>query len=52
DPSEEEIRAALAGNLCRCTGYRQIVDAVREAAAAMRARAEAPAPACREEVPA
>jgi carbon-monoxide dehydrogenase small subunit len=36
DPSEEEIRKALAGNLCRCTGYRQIVDAVRGAAAAMR----------------
>jgi aerobic carbon-monoxide dehydrogenase small subunit len=32
DPSEEEIRAALVGNLCRCTGYLRIVDAVREAA--------------------
>ena len=42
DPSEEEIRSALAGNLCRCTGYRQIVDAVRGAAAAMRAKAAAP----------
>ena len=29
DPSDEEIRAALAGNLCRCTGYEAIVDAVR-----------------------
>jgi carbon-monoxide dehydrogenase small subunit len=28
-PSEEEIREALAGNLCRCTGYAKIVDAVR-----------------------
>src|SRR5262249_5235938 len=31
-PSEEEIREALAGNLCRCTGYQKIVDAVRTAA--------------------
>jgi aerobic-type carbon monoxide dehydrogenase small subunit (CoxS/CutS family) len=31
-PSEEEIRRALSGNLCRCTGYAQIVDAVRAAA--------------------
>lgn len=36
DPSEEEVRRALSGNLCRCTGYRQILDAVREAAAEMR----------------
>lgn len=28
-PSEEEIRRAISGNLCRCTGYQQIVDAVR-----------------------
>jgi len=32
DPSEEEIRKALAGNLCMCTGYVQIVDAVKDAA--------------------
>lgn len=32
-PDEEEIREALAGNLCRCTGYVKIVDAVRLAAA-------------------
>src|SRR5512135_3105933 len=32
-PSEEEVRVALAGNLCRCTGYQKIVDAVRAAAA-------------------
>ena len=32
-PSEAEIRKALAGNLCMCTGYVQIVDAVKEAAA-------------------
>jgi carbon-monoxide dehydrogenase small subunit len=30
--SVEEIRAGLAGNLCRCTGYRKIVDAVRAVA--------------------
>ena len=29
DPSEDEIRLALSGNLCRCTGYQHIVDAVR-----------------------
>lgn len=32
DPTEEEIREAIAGNLCRCTGYQHIVDAVRLAA--------------------
>ncbi len=32
DPSDEEIREALAGNLCRCTGYEKILDAVRMAA--------------------
>jgi aerobic carbon-monoxide dehydrogenase small subunit len=37
DPSEAQIRAALAGNLCRCTGYQQIVEAVRLAAERMRA---------------
>lgn len=35
EPSEEEIRRALAGNLCMCTGYVQIVKAVREAAVAL-----------------
>ena len=34
NPSEAEIREALAGNLCRCTGYEKILDAVREAARA------------------
>jgi carbon-monoxide dehydrogenase small subunit len=28
DPTEQEVRAALSGNLCRCTGYQKIVDAV------------------------
>ena len=32
DPSDPEIREALAGNLCRCTGYEQILEAVRLAA--------------------
>jgi carbon-monoxide dehydrogenase small subunit len=32
DPSEDEIRHALSGNLCRCTGYQHIVDAVKLAA--------------------
>lgn len=32
-PSEEEIKEAIAGNLCRCTGYKAIVDAIKEAAA-------------------
>jgi carbon-monoxide dehydrogenase small subunit len=35
DPTDEEIRHAFEGNLCRCTGYENIVRAVREAAAAM-----------------
>lgn len=36
DPSDAAIRHALEGNLCRCTGYTTIVDAVRTGAAAMR----------------
>ena len=32
DPSDDEIREALSGNLCRCTGYEKIFDAVRMAA--------------------
>ncbi len=36
DPSEQEIREALSGNLCRCTGYQNIVKAVRRAAEAAR----------------
>jgi carbon-monoxide dehydrogenase small subunit len=37
DPSEDEIRHALEGNICRCTGYHNIVAAVKAAAVAMRA---------------
>jgi len=36
DPTDDEIRENLAGNLCMCTGYMQIVKAVRAAAAAVR----------------
>ncbi len=35
-PSEDEVREALSGNLCRCTGYQNIVDAMMAAAQAMR----------------
>jgi aerobic-type carbon monoxide dehydrogenase small subunit (CoxS/CutS family) len=36
EPSEDEIREALAGNLCRCTGYRAIVEAVESASRELR----------------
>ena len=36
NPSRERIREAISGNLCRCTGYQQIVDAIESAAAEMR----------------
>ena len=39
EPSEAEIREALEGNLCMCTGYQQIVDAIKYAAETMRASA-------------
>jgi carbon-monoxide dehydrogenase small subunit len=42
DPSEAEIRHAIEGNLCRCTGYQHIVAAIAAAAARMRAQAETP----------
>ena len=47
DPSEQEIREALAGNLCRCTGYQNIVKAVKAAAGPMR---EAQGQSARQEV--
>ena len=36
NPSEDEIRRALSGNLCRCTGYQHIIDAVKLAAGKMK----------------
>jgi carbon-monoxide dehydrogenase small subunit len=42
NPSDEEIREQLEGNLCRCTGYQNIVAAVRSAAEVMRAGAAQP----------
>jgi carbon-monoxide dehydrogenase small subunit len=45
DPSDGEIRHAIEGNLCRCTGYQNIVAAIREAARTMRAGAAEPTPA-------
>lgn len=38
NPSEEEIREAISGNICRCTGYQNIVEAVKLAAATMAKR--------------
>lgn len=40
DPSEAEIRQAISGNLCRCTGYNKIVEAIQYAAAKMNAAEE------------
>jgi len=42
DPSDDEIRWALSGNICRCTGYMNIVKAVKGAAAQMKASAAVP----------
>ena len=42
DPSEQEVRDGLEGNLCRCTGYHNIVKAVRAAAAELRAGVAVP----------
>lgn len=36
DPTDEEIKAAIRGNLCRCTGYRKIIDGIRLAGAILR----------------
>ena len=43
DPSEEEIRWALSGNLCRCTGYMNIVKSVRRASQTMHEASAVPA---------
>jgi len=39
DPTDEDIREAMVGNLCRCTGYIRIIDAVKDAAQRQRAKA-------------
>jgi len=41
EPDEHEIRLALEGNLCRCTGYQNIVKAISDAAARLRAGSDA-----------
>jgi carbon-monoxide dehydrogenase small subunit len=43
NPSEDEIREAISGNLCRCTGYQHIVDAVQLAAEKAQRRSKQPA---------
>ena len=43
DPTEGEIREGISGNLCRCTGYVNIVKAIQQAAAEMRATESSPA---------
>jgi carbon-monoxide dehydrogenase small subunit len=42
EPTDDDIRHAIEGNICRCTGYHNIVAAIRAAAETMRAGAEAP----------
>jgi carbon-monoxide dehydrogenase small subunit len=50
DPSEEDIREAISGQLCRCTGYENIVRSIRWAAEHSAPAAEAPAELAEEEV--
>jgi carbon-monoxide dehydrogenase small subunit len=45
NPTDDEIRHALEGNYCRCTGYQNIVAAIREASTTMKAGATAPSSA-------
>jgi carbon-monoxide dehydrogenase small subunit len=44
DPTEEQIRWAISGNICRCTGYMNIVKAIQHAAKVKQAAAKAPTP--------
>jgi carbon-monoxide dehydrogenase small subunit len=48
DPTDEQVRHGIEGNMCRCTGYQNIVAAVRSAAEAMRGAEVAPASAPRQ----
>jgi aerobic-type carbon monoxide dehydrogenase small subunit (CoxS/CutS family) len=41
EPSTDDVRAAISGNLCRCTGYRKILDAIESAASVRRDRERA-----------
>jgi aerobic carbon-monoxide dehydrogenase small subunit len=50
NPTDEEIRQQLSGNLCRCTGYENIVKAIRTAAAAGAASAASPPKTVKEEL--
>jgi carbon-monoxide dehydrogenase small subunit len=50
NPTPEAIREGIEGNLCRCTGYQNIVSAIGDAAAAMRGDSSAPAPSETQEV--
>jgi carbon-monoxide dehydrogenase small subunit len=52
DPTEQEVREGLEGNLCRCTGYHNIVKAVRAAAAELRGASAVPGEAVEPERPA
>jgi carbon-monoxide dehydrogenase small subunit len=45
DPTEDELRYGIAGNLCRCTGYVNIVKAIQQAAGELQAQASASPPA-------
>ena len=45
DPTREDVMRAISGNICRCTGYTTIIDAVLDAAARRREAAAAPAQA-------
>jgi aerobic carbon-monoxide dehydrogenase small subunit len=50
NPTDDEIRRQLSGNLCRCTGYENIVKAIRGAAAAATTAATVPSKAVKEEI--
>ena len=45
NPTDQEIACAIEGNLCRCTGYQQIIDSIRAAASIHRGESESNAPA-------